>query len=83
MCSNRARADGGILHLGGSKHIVAEVAAQIFRRAEVHGSADDRLDLELHARQRKESRRLLGLEFDQDIDIALGPKSVRQHGSEQ
>jgi hypothetical protein len=83
MCCNRARSDGGILHLGGSKHIVPEVAAQIFGRAEVYGSADDRLELELHARQRKESRCLLGLEFDQDIDITLGPESVRQHRSEQ
>jgi len=83
MCCSRARSDGGILHLGRSKDLITEVSAQVLRRAKVHRSADDSLDLELHARQSKESGCLLGLEFDQNIDITFGPKPVRQHGSEE
>jgi hypothetical protein len=77
------RSDGGILHLGRSKDLITKVAAQVFRCAEIHRSADDGLDLELHARERKQSRRLIRLEFDQHIDIALRPEPVGEHRSEE
>jgi hypothetical protein len=83
MCSSRARSDGGILHLGRSKNILTEVAAQIFGRTEIHWPANNRFDLELHTRQSKEPGRILRLKFDQNVDVALGPKLVRQHRSEE
>lgn len=82
MCSSRARSDGGILHLGRSKNILTEVAAQIFGRTEIHWPANNRFDLELHTRQSKESGRILWLKFDEDVHVALRPEPVSQHGAE-
>jgi hypothetical protein len=82
MCSSRARSDGGILHLSRSKNILTEVAAQIFGRTEIHWPANNGFDLELHTCQRKESGRILGLKFDQDVKVALGAELVCQHRTE-
>jgi hypothetical protein len=83
MCCNRARSDGGILHLSRPQHLLAKEAAQVFRRAEIDRSTNNRFEVKLHARQPNETRFAARLELNQDIEIAVWPKAFREHRSEQ
>jgi hypothetical protein len=71
------------LHLSRPTNLVAEVTAQVFGSAQVYRFTHDGLELELHARQSKESGCVLRLEFDQEVDVALRPKPIRKHRPEQ
>jgi hypothetical protein len=66
------------LHNGRSRDLIAEIAAKIRERSQVNLPAQPLRKLQLHPGHVEQSRRFAGLELDQDIDVALAPKTGSQ-----
>ena len=78
------RSSPRILNLGHVAHIGAEVATQIFRCAKVDLATSEKIrQLQLDSREREEPRRSSWLEFDEQIDVAIGTIGTAQHGAKQ
>jgi len=73
MCRNRTASSLCILHLRLVQHLLAEIAAQILGRAEVHFSSPEQgRQLTLHARDPEKPRDLPWLKLNEQINIAVG-----------
>src|SRR5438128_1053354 len=83
MCSSRSRSSSfGIEKLRLREHLPSEIRTEETRRIEVDPSAENLAQLVLH-REERQARRVSWLEFDEDVDVALGPKLRSQDRSEE
>ena len=67
----------------GLNYLLAEVAAEICRRTQVYPAPDERTQLAFDTRQTDQTHRVAGLEVHQHVHVAIWPKVVPQHGTEQ
>src|SRR5688572_8073186 len=84
MCCTRTSLSGRKLHLGSPQHLVAEVPAELLRRAQVNlAPSEQSREFCLEFREAEEARRPARLELDQQVDVALGTIRSPQHRPEQ
>src|SRR3954453_14104780 len=84
MWHRRTPSSGFILDLRRLHALVAEVAAQVFRRAQVHlPRAQQRRELQLDLGHGEQARLGVRLEPDQQVDVAVRPRAAVQHRAEQ
>jgi hypothetical protein len=80
----RIRSSGDILRLGRSHHLIAEMTAQVARRAQIHAApAHQGRQLDLDAHHVEERRGGIGLELHQQIDVAVRTCGAFQARPEQ
>jgi hypothetical protein len=73
MCSSRIRASGGVLDDGLTQNLVAKMMAQFAWRSQIDSpSAHHHRQFRPHFRKADQSRLHAALEFDWEVDIAVG-----------
>src|SRR4051794_33936718 len=72
----------GILNLGFRQDLIAEVRAEETGCVQIHLPAQNPRELLLHRKER-EAGHVTGLEFHQDVDVALRPEIVPENGAEE
>ena len=80
---SRTRSSGRIQRAGVGGDLVAEVGAEVFGGAQFDGPPEGVFELELHHSQVQQAGGVFGLELNQEVDVAVGPKVVPQRGPEQ
>src|SRR5216683_5185161 len=80
MCRRRTTSLGGILDGGSSHHLVAEISAQLGRRAEIDLTTTKQIrKLPLQRGHPQITDSFAGLEFDEDVYVAGFGKAGCQH----
>src|SRR5207248_11569278 len=82
-CRYRTRSKSFILHGGRSKHLIAEVAAEILGCTQVHLSSQLFGEFQLHPGDAEQTWRFTRLELNQNVNIAVGPESLSEDRPEQ
>src|SRR5918999_190083 len=85
MCCSRTRSSFCILDTGGGEDFVAEIAAKLVGSAQIDLSTPEKFrKLSLHSTQIEQAGpRLVRMELDQKVDIAILPKPTLQSRTEQ
>jgi hypothetical protein len=84
MWRNLTTSGLNVRYEGVADHFVAEIDAQVGRRAKIHlSAAEEPAQFLLHLGQAKEADALGWPEFNPDVDVALVAEPVRQHRSEK
>src|SRR5215218_6194930 len=80
-CRSRIRSSGCIERSCSGGDLVTEVGAEVFGCTELDGSTEGFFEFQLHLSQVQQARRVLGPEFDQEVDVAAGAEVVAQGAS--
>ena len=78
----RTSSFGCVLHLGHFQNLLSEVTAEVAVRSSVRCAAEDRRELNLHAREADEADGLAGLELHEHVDVAVRPEVRPQDRAE-
>src|SRR6516162_7793685 len=80
---SRTRSSGGKLDLGHAFDGLTEVRTEFVCRPQIHRPAEQLRQLAFNLGQSKKARDSIGLELDQEVDIAVGPVGALQHRAKQ
>jgi len=84
MCCSRTRSSFRILDTCCGQHFVAEIAAKLVRSTQIDLSPTEKFrKFSLHSGQIEEAGRLVRLELNQEVDVAILPKLALQSGTEE
>src|SRR5215469_14230315 len=83
MCRRRIRSRPFILRESGGDHLGTEVAAQVLGCAQINLASLLFRKLHFHARQGDQARCMAGIEFHQNVEVAIRTKMWRKHRAKE